>query len=328
MKEILLDGKLLSQYYLERIKTQVEKLLKEGGRPPGLAVILVGEDPASKVYVSSKEKKAQDLRFYTDQITLPASISKPELHEVIRCLNDDKRVDGILLQLPLPKAPAGQEALNSEEFLNSISPHKDVDCLNYKNQGKLFKGQSSVYPCTPLGVLKLIDLAYLLSAEAEERSDAVSLSKEDLYQRVFQNNPHGLKEFDLSGKRAVVVGRSELVGKPLGLMLLQRNATVTYAHSRTSNLEAVTREADIIVAACGVPKLITEAHVKDGAIVIDVGTNKLSDSKKLIGDVVYDEVKTKALAITPVPGGVGPMTITMLLQNTFNARVITATSSL
>lgn len=285
---ILLDGKALAKELQAEIAREVSELRAKAGRAPGLAVILVGENPASKVYVGNKTKAAKNCGFEIFDAVLPESASNDELAAQIKKYNADPAVDGILLQLPLPKH------LDQNEFLDLINPDKDADGLHPLNQGLLQRGQGVVKPCTPLGCIKLIDLA---------------LSR-------LSGQP--MKEFSLAGKRAVVVGRSVLVGKPVAAMLLDRSATVTIAHSKTPDLSKVISEADIVVAAVGVPGLVKGESLKEGAIVIDVGINRLA-SGDLVGDVDFSSAKEKAGAITPVPGGVGPLTITMLLRNTLEA---------
>jgi methylenetetrahydrofolate dehydrogenase (NADP+)/methenyltetrahydrofolate cyclohydrolase len=287
----ILDGKWLSERIQERIRGNVAGLQFV----PGLGVILVGEDPASHTYVANKEKLATGCGLATFEARLAATATFEEVREAIERFNLDERVDGILLQLPLPKALRDR----TNELLNLIDPRKDADGLHPVNQGLLMRGEGVVKPCTPQGAMALIDLA--LSGIAVGGSDAVELV------------PH-----DLAGKHAVVVGRSILVGKPVALMLLDRNATVTVAHSKTADLAGVCRSADVLVAAVGVPGLIKGDWVKPGAIVIDVGINRL-ETGKLTGDVDFESAKVRAAAITPVPKGVGPMTVVMLIQNTVAA---------
>jgi len=245
---------------------------------PGLAVILVGEDPASKVYVSHKEKACQEVGIKSEVLRLPATTSENELLQVVKELNLRKDIHGILVQLPLPSV------IREEKVIAMISPHKDVDGFHPVNMGSLLIGRPRLIPCTPLGCLKLIqELGY-----------------------------------DLSGKRAVVVGRSNIVGKPMAALLIHANATVTVCHSRTKDLAEVTREADVLVVAIGKANFITGSMVKEGALVLDVGMNRLPNSK-LAGDVEFESVSQVAGWLTPVPGGVGPMTIAMLLNNTLEA---------
>ena len=256
------------------IAKQVEAL-KEKGVTPGLAVVLVGEDPASQIYVRNKHKACEEVGIYSRKITLPEETTEEEILKIIDELNNDPEIDGILVQLPLPKH------IDPDKVILSISPDKDVDGFHPVNAGRLLTGQDGFFPCTPLAVMELIKSAGV----------------------------------DVSGKEAVVVGRSNIVGKPVSMLLLRENATVTICHSRTKNLADVCRRADILVAAVGRPEMITADYVKEGAVVIDVGINRVGE-KKVVGDVAFDEVKDKAAYITPVPGGVGPMTITMLLYNT------------
>lgn len=287
----ILDGKTLARAVARTITQRVEKLSHAVGRPPGLAVILVGDKPASKTYVASKHRFAKECGIVTFDSHLPATIQPHELKAVIEGYNGDDRVDGILLQLPLP-AP-----LNGAEFVRLIAPEKDSDGLHPTNQGLLLQGAPAPRPCTPLGVMTMLDLA-LASVQL---GDTTTLDD--------------IPPASLVGKSAVVIGRSQLVGKPMGFLLLERNATVTFAHSKTADLPAVCRAADIVVAAVGVPKLVKRDWVKPGAIVLDVGINRTADGK-LVGDVDYADVAPVASAITPVPGGVGPMTVAMLMFNT------------
>lgn len=288
---IVLDGKALASRIIERLKIEVDRA--EKGRPPGLGVILVGDNAASQVYVSNKEKAAHKAGFITFDKKLPSASTQKDVRAVIEEFNQDHKVDGILLQLPLPKG------LDANLLLDAIAPAKDADGLHPFNQGLLQRGEGVVQPCTPAGAMRLIDMAYArIGGDLTERAE---------YEKV-----------DLGGKRAVVVGRSILVGKPVATMLLQRNATITIGHSKTKDLPSLVREADIVIAAVGSPELIRGDWVKKGAIVIDVGINRLPEGK-LVGDVAYEEIKDHCGAITPVPGGVGPMTIAMLLENTYRA---------
>ena len=277
MSAQLLDGKLMSDELRVRIAERVAAL-KEKGVHPGLAVILVGEDPASQIYVRNKEKGCEQVGMHSVAIRLPAETTQNELEGHIRALNADASIHGILVQLPLPRH------LDEAAALAVIAPEKDVDGFHVQNAGKLLNGLEGVVACTPKGALEMI------------RRTGV----------------------DLSGKEAVVVGRSNIVGKPMAMLLLQQNCTVTMCHSRTADLAAHTRRADVLVAAVGKAKFITADMVKPGAIVIDVGINRLEDGK-VVGDVDFDAVKEVAGWITPVPGGVGRMTITMLLENTVEA---------
>ncbi|HPZ74027.1 MAG: bifunctional methylenetetrahydrofolate dehydrogenase/methenyltetrahydrofolate cyclohydrolase FolD [Bacillota bacterium] len=271
---MIIDGKALAKEKRAEIAKQVEAL-KEKGVTPGLAVVLVGEDPASQIYVRNKHKACEEVGIYSRKITLPEETTEEEILKIIDELNNDPEIDGILVQLPLPKH------IDPDKVILSISPDKDVDGFHPVNAGRLLTGQDGFFPCTPLAVMELIKSAGV----------------------------------DVSGKEAVVVGRSNIVGKPVSMLLLRENATVTICHSKTKDLADVCRRADILVAAVGRPEMITSDYVKEGAVVIDVGINRVGE-KKVVGDVAFDEVKDKAAYITPVPGGVGPMTITMLLYNT------------
>ena len=275
----ILDGKALAKRIQTQLPEQIKPRLSATGRPPGLAVLMVGDNPASAAYVRNKERACANVGIASFGSHFPANTSQAELEEAIAALNQDQRVDGILLQLPLP------EHLDTVSLLHQIHPDKDVDGLHPMNLGKLVRGETGLHSCTPAGVMRLLQE----------------------YQ------------IDLQGKQAVVVGRSILVGKPLALMLLEANATVTVAHSRSQNLPNLTRSADILIAAVGRPEMITADMVKPSAVVIDVGINRVTDTSgksRLVGDVHFDSVQEVAQFITPVPGGVGPMTVTMLLQNT------------
>jgi len=275
----LLDGKALAQRIQAQLAQQVQQQLLTIGRPPGLAVLRVGDDPASAAYVRGKERACAKVGIASFGQHFPANTSQVELEQKIQTLNQDERVDGILLQLPLP------EHLDAVSLLNQIHPDKDVDGLHPVNMGRLLRGEPGLRSCTPAGVMRLL----------QEYS------------------------IDLSGKQAVVVGRSILVGKPLALMLLEANATVTIAHSRSHNLKEITSSADIVIAAVGRPQLVTADMVKPKAVVIDVGISRITDesgASRLVGDVHFDSVREIAQFITPVPGGVGPMTVAMLLHNT------------
>lgn len=284
----ILDGKALSAGLEKAVTTRVSELQARVGRRPGLGVILVGDNPASKTYVASKEAFAKRCGLETFDARLPDDATQAQVNEAVLKFNEDERVDGILLQLPLPKH------LDSAEPLHLIDPRKDADGLHPLNQGLLFQGAAGPRPCTPLGSMKLLDLAMS------------SVSPDD-----YDNIPVA----NLAGKRAVVIGRSQLVGKPVAMLLLERGATVTICHSRTKDLPGVTREADIVVAAVGLPRFVKGAWIKQGAVVIDVGINRLPDGK-LVGDVDFDDAKAMCSAITPVPKGVGPMTVAMLIANT------------
>ena len=278
----LIDGKAFAANLRQTIAEQTKAIEAQHNIRPGLAVILVGEDPASQVYVRNKEKFALECGFKSETFRLPAETTQEELLTLIQNLNEDQSIHGILVQLPLPKH------LNEEEVLNSINPLKDVDGFHPVNIGQLSIGQPYLIPCTPLGSLLLLQ---------------DKLGK------------------DLSGKHAVIVGRSNIVGKPMMQLLLSQNCTVTIAHSRTKDVAALCREADIVVAAVGVPKLIKGDWIKKGATVIDVGINRIEENGKtrLVGDVDFDEAIKNAAFITPGPGGVGPMTIACLLRNTLTA---------
>ncbi len=275
---LLIDGKQVAKSVREEVAQAVGQFHQRHGRAPSLHVVLAGDDPASAVYVRNKEKFAGQVGLEGKVHRLPASVSEAELLALVRTLNEDPLVDGILVQFPVP------EGVRQSEVLRTIDPAKDVDGLHASNVGKLWSGQAGLVPCTPRGCLRLLDEARV----------------------------------ELSGKRAVIVGRSNLVGKPVAALLLQRNATVTLAHSRTRDLARVCREADVVIAAVGRAKMLTREHIAEGATVIDVGMNR-DEQGKLCGDVAFAEVEPIAHAITPVPGGVGPMTIAMLLENTLKA---------
>ncbi|MDP2717743.1 MAG: bifunctional methylenetetrahydrofolate dehydrogenase/methenyltetrahydrofolate cyclohydrolase FolD [Candidatus Micrarchaeota archaeon] len=277
MTATILRGKELAEKIRDVISETASRWAEKTGRPPGLAAVLVGEDPASQVYVSMKHKACQEAGFHSEIIQLSADIPQEELLKKIRELNREQKIDGILVQLPLPKH------LDENTILEAVSPEKDVDGFHPLNQGKLLLGLDGFVPATPKGVLRM-----LLEA--------------------------GVK---LSGKHAVIIGRSNIVGKPLALLLLRENATVTICHSKTRDLAEIARQADVLIPAIGKPGFITDAHVKQGAVVIDVGITR--EKGKLKGDVDFEAVKEKAGVLTPVPGGVGPMTIAMLLENTLEA---------
>lgn len=274
----IIDGKEISAQIREKVKEFGETLKKESGRTPGLAVVLVGENPASKVYVKNKIEKTKEVGFTSIEHRLNDDVSEEELLNVVKNLNEDDKVQGILVQLPLPKH------INADKVLDTIKPVKDVDGFHAENVGKLWSGLDSLVPCTPLGC-------------------SIMLKK---------LNP------DLSGKKAIIIGRSNIVGKPMAALLLGMNATVTVAHSRTKNVEELVKSADIVVAAVGIPEMVKGSWIKKGAVVIDVGINRIErDGKKvLVGDVNYEECLENSSKITPVPGGVGPMTIACLLLNT------------
>jgi methylenetetrahydrofolate dehydrogenase (NADP+) / methenyltetrahydrofolate cyclohydrolase len=287
MTAVIIDGKKIAEQLRNELKAEVQKL-KQTGLTPGLAVVLAGADPASVSYVTAKEKACQEIGIYSDDNRLPADTSRQHLLDLIKKLNADKKIHGILVQLPLPKH------LNESEILFAINPDKDVDGFHPVTIGKMVAGQDTFLPCTPHGIIQL-----LLRSSVK-----------------------------IDGANVVIVGRSNIVGKPLANILIQKsktgNATVTICHTRTQNLADHTRRADIIIVAAGKPHTVTADMVKQDAVVIDVGVNRIEDPSKkagfrLIGDVDFENVKEKARLITPVPGGVGPMTITMLLYNTVMA---------
>jgi methylenetetrahydrofolate dehydrogenase (NADP+)/methenyltetrahydrofolate cyclohydrolase len=273
----IIDGKALAGQIREEIAQQTQELIA-GGITPGLAVVLVGEDPASRVYVTMKEKACAAAGIYSVEHKLPATTTQQELLDLVIRLNHDDRIDGILVQLPLP------EQIDEAKILEAISPAKDVDGFHPYNVGRLVTGNALFQPCTPYGVMVMLDRIGV----------------------------------DLTGKNVVVVGRSNIVGKPVALMCLAKHATVTICHSRTRDLAAKVAAADVVIAAVGRPEMIQGDWIKPGAVVIDVGVNRVGD-KKLVGDVAYAAAAERASAITPVPGGVGPMTIAMLLQNTLES---------
>ena len=274
---MIIDGKQIAQQLKEQMREQVASLAVQYGRKPCLDVIIVGENPASLSYVRSKIKATEYCGFDGELISLPEATTEEELLRIIRERNENDAVDGILVQLPLPKH------INEQRVIDTIAPEKDVDGFHPTNVAKLWLNEDAIVPCTPMGIMALLE----------------------------QTN------IPLEGKRAVVVGRSNIVGKPIAKLLLDKNCTVTMAHSRTADLAAVCREADILVVAVGRPQMITAAMVKPGATIIDVGINRTAEGK-LVGDVDFASVAPIAGAITPVPGGVGPMTITMLMRNTIN----------
>lgn len=275
----IIDGNKISADIRKEVKAQAMKLKEKSGIVPGLAVILVGEDPASQVYVKRKGIACAEVGFLSREYRLPADIKESELLQIIKTLNCDMAIHGILVQLPLPKQ------INPNTVIEAIEPRKDVDGFHPYNMGRLLAGNPAHVACTPKGVIELI-----------ERSGIA-----------------------IEGKEAVIVGRSNIVGKPLALLLLARHATVTMCHTKTRQLPEVAKRADILVAAAGRPEMIKADMVKDGAVVIDVGVNRLNG--RLVGDVAFSEVAEKASSITPVPGGVGPMTIAMLMKNTLDAAV-------
>jgi len=278
----LLDGKALGERIQTELKERSQVLQPQVGRPPGLAVVMVGDNPASAAYVRNKERACGKVGIASFGQHFPTDTTQSELEQVIQALNHDERVDGILVQLPLPNH------LDAVSLLHQIEPDKDADGLHPVNLGKLVRGEAGLRSCTPAGVMRL------------------------------------LQEYQISllGKQAVVVGRSILVGKPQALMLLEADATVTIAHSRSHNLQAITKNADILIAAVGRPEIITADMVKPGAVVVDVGINRVTDGEgksRLVGDVDFNSVQALAQFITPVPGGIGPMTVAMLLQNTVSS---------
>ena len=277
MAEII-DGKLVSKVVRQRIAAEIESFRSETGITPGLAVIQVGCDPASTVYVRNKHKACLEVGITSYQIELPEATTEEELLSKIDELNADEAVSGILVQLPLPAH------IDEQKVIERISPRKDVDAFHPENVGRIMIGNYSFLPCTPAGVMEL--LAYY--------------------------------NIEVSGKRCAVIGRSNIVGKPMAHLLMEKNGTVTVCHSRTKNLAEITRDADLLVVAIGRANFLTADMVKEGAVVIDVGINRLPDGR-LCGDVAFDQVERVASAITPVPGGVGPMTITMLMKNTLMA---------
>ena len=278
MAAFLIDGKEIAGSVKAGARQGAEECLKKGGRSPALAVILVGEDPASQIYVKNKAKACEACGITSLEYRLPADADESEVLDLIERLNRNDTVDGILCQLPLPAH------ISEKRVTNAISPDKDVDGFHPVNVGKLYTGEDCFVPCTPAGILRILYEAGV----------------------------------ELSGRRAAVIGRSNIVGKPVAALLLQKNATVTVCHSKTPDVGAVTREADVVVAAVGRSKFLKADMVKPGAIVIDVGINRGPDGK-LSGDVDFDAVREVAGAITPVPGGVGPMTIAMLMENTVKA---------
>jgi methylenetetrahydrofolate dehydrogenase (NADP+)/methenyltetrahydrofolate cyclohydrolase len=277
MSAQIMYGKSISDSIRQEMIQEVD-LLKSKGITPGLVVILVGEDPASQVYVKHKAKACEQLGYYSEVVSVPAETTQDELLVLIERYNAQENIHGILVQLPLPKH------IEEKAIIDSISVEKDVDGFHPESVGNLMIGDDALLPCTPSGVIELL-----------KRTG---------------NHP--------AGKHAVVIGRSNIVGKPVAMLLLRENATVTICHSRTQNIEEMARQADILVVAVGIPKLVKKEWVKPGAVVIDVGVNRLPDGK-LCGDVDYDDVMETAGWITPVPGGVGPMTITMLMANTLKS---------
>lgn len=276
----IIDGKAVSKQVRERVAEETAQLKKKG-ITPGLAVIIVGDDPASQVYVRNKERACEEVGFYSEKFALPENTTQQELNALVKELNERPEISGILCQLPLPKH------LDDKEVINLIDPLKDVDAFHPVNVGAIMIGDYHFLPCTPAGVMELI------------HSTGV----------------------EITGKKAVVMGRSNIVGKPMAMLLLHENATVEITHSKTVDLKSITSQADILVAAIGRAKFVTADMVKDGAVVIDVGMNR-DENGKLCGDVDFESVKDKCSFITPVPGGVGPMTISMLMHNTLTAAKI------
>ncbi len=274
----LIDGKQISAQVKEQVRLETAELIEKHGVQPGLAVVIVGNDPASRVYVNNKKKACETVGFQSFEYALPEETTQEELLELVETLNNDPKVNGILVQLPVPKH------IDDNAIINAISPAKDVDAFHPENVGHIMIGDYNFLPCTPAGVMELIDSTGI----------------------------------EVSGKKCVVIGRSNIVGKPMAMLLLHRSGTVTICHSRTQDLPSVTREADILVAAVGRANFVTADMVKEGAVVIDVGINRLENGK-LCGDVDFEAVEPKASFITPVPGGAGPMTIAMLMKNTLTA---------
>ena len=275
---MIISGKEISVKIKDQLKEEVSKIKETYPRLPKLVVILVGDNQASQTYVRNKERGCQYIGIESEILRHDASFSEIELLQEINDLNNDDTVDGILVQLPLP------QHINEEKVLDAIVPSKDVDGFHPENVAKLFLGQHSLVPCTPKGMMVLLEEI----------------------------------NYDLASKEVVIVGRSNIVGKPVALLCLQKNATVTIAHSQTKDLKAVCSRADVLIAAIGKPKFFNHEYVKDGAVVLDVGINR-DENNKLCGDVDFDDAKDKVSAITPVPGGIGPMTITMLMKNTIEA---------
>ncbi|MFQ8705313.1 MAG: bifunctional methylenetetrahydrofolate dehydrogenase/methenyltetrahydrofolate cyclohydrolase FolD [Thomasclavelia sp.] len=275
---MIISGKEIALKIKDQLKSEVETIRENYSRIPKLVVILIGDNPASLTYVRNKERGCAYIGIESKIIKHDSSFSESQLLKEIELLNNDETVDGILVQLPLPKH------ISEEKVLNAISFDKDVDGFHPHNVANLFLGQNSLVPCTPKGMLVLLEKI----------------------------------NYDLSGKEVVIVGRSNIVGKPVALLCLQKNATVTIAHSKTKDLKKVCSRADVLIAAIGKPKFFNHEYIKDGAVVLDVGINR-DENNKLCGDVDFEDVKDKVKAITPVPGGIGPMTITMLMQNTIEA---------
>lgn len=274
MTAAIIDGKAIAKDIRAELKEEIDSL-KAAGTTPGLAVVIVGEDPASHTYVNSKEKSSKEIGIYSEVHRFPADLTEEALLQKVNELNNDQNIHGILVQLPLPKH------ISEDKVIDAIAPEKDVDGFHPVNVGKMVIGKDTFYSCTPYGIMKMLEK----------------------------------EKISLEGKHVVVIGRSNIVGKPAALLSLMNNATVTICHSRTKDLPAIARQADVVIAAVGIPNYVTADHLKPGAVVIDVGINRL-ESGKLCGDVDFNSAKEVAGYITPVPGGVGPMTITMLLYNT------------
>lgn len=274
----IIEGKKVSAQVKEQVKIQTQKLKDEHGITPGLAVVIVGDDPASRVYVNNKKKACEFVGFKSEEYALPEKTTQDELLSLVKTLNKKEDINGILVQLPLPKH------LDDKAVIEAISPLKDVDAFHAVNVGKIMLGEYDFLPCTPAGVMEMLHYY----------------------------------DIDVSGKNCVVIGRSNIVGKPMAMLLLHENGTVTICHSKTKNLSQICARADILVAAVGKTKFITAEMVKDGAVVIDVGMDR-DENGKLCGDVDFENVKNKCSYITPVPGGVGPMTIATLMKNTLKA---------
>ena len=275
---VIIDGKKIAQDIIDEVKAETQRLKERTGLIPGLAVILVGNDPASSIYIRNKEQACKAASFFSREFKLSQDTSEKEILDIILELNRDKKIHGILVQLPLPRH------IKPATIIEAIDPWKDVDGFHPHNLGRLFTGNPYHMACTPKGILELMDRSSIA----------------------------------IEGKKAVIVGRSNIVGKPVALMLLNRHATVTVCHTKTRQLSLVTRQAEILIAAAGRPEMIRANMVSDGAVIIDVGINRMDDGR-LVGDVAFSEVLEKASYITPVPGGVGPMTIAMLLVNALNA---------
>ncbi|MDE6005169.1 MAG: bifunctional methylenetetrahydrofolate dehydrogenase/methenyltetrahydrofolate cyclohydrolase FolD [Oscillospiraceae bacterium] len=274
----IIDGKQVSANVKEQVRQETEILFEKYGKRPALAVVIVGNNPASRVYVNNKKKACETVGFQSFEYALPEDTSQEELLELVQTLNEDKNINGILVQLPVPKQ------IDDKAIINAISSEKDVDAFHPENVGKIMIGDYAFLPCTPAGVMELIHATGI----------------------------------EIAGKKCVVIGRSNIVGKPMAMLLLHESGTVTICHSRTQDLPSVTREADILIVAIGKANFVTADMVKTGAVVIDVGMNRLENGK-LCGDVNFAEVESKVSWITPVPGGVGPMTIAMLMKNTLTA---------